>query len=283
MFDPATRQRTFMESIDMILRIWAQDPPYDIQGEFWNVQIKKAILPELGVGFMPKPLQKPHPPIHISIAQPQLASAAARRLEGLGHHLRARRAALCVAIHWQAYSEARRAAGKPPRSEDWRVSRLVIVAPTDAEAQERVYGERASNRYYCTYMRTALAAAKRLFMIKPRPEMTDDECTPDAIMKECVIHGSPRTVLDKLVALRERVGPFGTLLQIGLDWGGPNEAWERDGMRLLAHEVMPKFRQHVTAPGGGIINSTKILRVRNRLSPAQPRRFMSVSSARRLS
>ena len=84
-------------------------------------------------------------------------------------------------------------------------------------------------------------------MIKPRPDMADDECTPEAIMNECVIHGSPRTVLDKLVALRERVGPFGTLLQIGLDWGGPNEAWERDGMRLLAHEVMPKFRQHVTA------------------------------------
>jgi alkanesulfonate monooxygenase SsuD/methylene tetrahydromethanopterin reductase-like flavin-dependent oxidoreductase (luciferase family) len=121
------------------------------------------------------------------------------------------------------------------------------VALTDAEAEERVYGTRASNRYYCTYMRTALATANRLFMIKPRPEMPDDECTPEAIMKECVIHGSPRTVLDKLMALRERVGPFGTLLQIGLDWGGPNEAWERDGMRLLAHEVMPTFRQHVTA------------------------------------
>jgi alkanesulfonate monooxygenase SsuD/methylene tetrahydromethanopterin reductase-like flavin-dependent oxidoreductase (luciferase family) len=84
-------------------------------------------------------------------------------------------------------------------------------------------------------------------MIKPRPEMTDDECTPDAVMKECVIHGSPRTVVDKLVAYRERVGPFGTLLQIGLDWGGPNEAWEREGMHLLAEEVMPKFRQHVVA------------------------------------
>ena len=44
-------------------------------------------------------------------------------------------------------------AGKRARSEDWRVSRLVIVAPTDAEAEERVYGERASNRYYCSYMR----------------------------------------------------------------------------------------------------------------------------------
>ena len=40
-------------------------------------------------------------------------------------------------------------------------------------------------------------------MIKPRPDMTDEECTPEAIIKECVIHGSPRTVLDKLVALRD--------------------------------------------------------------------------------
>ena len=92
--DPATRQRAFMESIDMILRIWAQDPPYDIQGEFWNVQIKKAILPELGVGFMPKPLQQPHPPIHISIASPDCGVGEARRLEGLGRHLGSGRAAL---------------------------------------------------------------------------------------------------------------------------------------------------------------------------------------------
>jgi hypothetical protein len=41
--------------------------------------------------------------------------------------------------------------------------------------------------------------------------------------------------------------PFGTLLQIGLDWGGPERSWERDGMRLLAQDVMPKFGQHVTA------------------------------------
>ena len=82
--DPATRQRAFMESIDMILRIWAQDPPYDIRGESWNVQIKKAILPELGVGYMPKPLQKPHPPIHISIASPDSASAKLAGSKGWG-------------------------------------------------------------------------------------------------------------------------------------------------------------------------------------------------------
>jgi len=245
--DPATRQRAFMESIDMILRIWAQDPPYDIQGEFWNVQIKNAILPELGIGFMPKPLQKPHPPIHISIASPDSASAKLAGAKGWGVISGPVAPLYAVANHWQAYSEARRQAGKRARSEDWRVSRLIIVAPTDAEAQERVYSARSSNRHYCTYMRSAIAAANRLSMIKPRPEMTDGECTPEAIIEECVIHGSPRTVLDRLVALRERVGPFGTLLQIGLDWGGPNEAWEREGMRLLAQDVMPRFRQHITA------------------------------------
>jgi hypothetical protein len=68
-----------------------------------------------------------------------------------------------------------------------------------------------------------------------------------AITEECVIYGSPNTVLDKLVAFREQVGPFGGLLMTGLDWGGPNAAWERESMRLLAEDVMPKFRQHALA------------------------------------
>jgi len=245
--DPPTRQKQFMESLDMILRIWSQDPPYDIKGETWNVQIKTAILPELGVGTMPKPLQKPHPPIHISIASPDSHSARLAGAKGWGVISGPVAPIYAVANHWEAYSEARRAAGKAARSEDWRVSRLIIVAPSDAEARDRVYGERASNRYYCSYMRKAIAAAGRLSMIKPQPDMSDEECTPESIIEECVVYGSPRTVLDRLAALRDRVGPFGTLLQIGLDWSGPNESWERDGMRLLAQEVMPKFRQHATA------------------------------------
>ena len=68
-----------------------------------------------------------------------------------------------------------------------------------------------------------------------------------AITAECVLHGSPSTLLDKLVAFRENVGPFGGLLQTGLDWGGKNQEWERESMRLLAQEVMPKFRQHCEA------------------------------------
>ena len=161
--DPATRQRAFMESIDMILRIWAQDPPYDIQGESWNVQIKKAILPELGVGFMPKPLQKPHPPIHISIASPDSASAKLAGTKGWGVISGPMAPRYAVANHWQAYSEARRAAGKPRDAATTGGCRATSSSrrPTP-RPQDRAYGERTANRYYCTYMRTALATAKRL-------------------------------------------------------------------------------------------------------------------------
>ena len=53
--------------------------------------------------------------------------------------------------------------------------------------------------------------------------------------------------LDKLIAFRDEVGPFSTLLMTGLDWSGANREWERNSMRLLAQEVFPKFRQHAMA------------------------------------
>jgi alkanesulfonate monooxygenase SsuD/methylene tetrahydromethanopterin reductase-like flavin-dependent oxidoreductase (luciferase family) len=122
-----------------------------------------------------------------------------------------------------------------------------MVAPTDAEATDRVYGDKASNRYFFTYIRAALAGVGLLSILKPDPNMSDDAATVETITDGCTLYGSPETMLDKLVAFRDEVGPFGTLLMTGLDWLGPNEAWERQSMQLLAEEVMPQFRQHVLA------------------------------------
>jgi len=57
--DMHARNRMVIEAVDFIQRIWSQDPPYDLQGEFWQVRLKDGIIPELGVGFMPKPYQTP--------------------------------------------------------------------------------------------------------------------------------------------------------------------------------------------------------------------------------
>jgi hypothetical protein len=127
------------------------------------------------------------------------------------------------------------------------VARSIMVAPSDAEARDRIHNEHGSNRYFYTYMREVLSRVGILSVLKPDPNMSDDEATVEVITEGCMIYGSVKTFLDKLVAFRDTVGPFGTLLMTGLDWSGPNRAWERDSMRLLAQEVMPKFRQHVTA------------------------------------
>ncbi len=245
--DRKVRERKAMESIGMIERIWAQDPPYDLKGEFWNVQLKNAIIDELGIGYMPKPFRNGGPPISMSVSSRNSPTArvAAQRGWGIISANNVPREALNS--HWQIYSKACAAAGKPARGDNWRVARNVMLAPSEAEARERVFSEQGSNRYFYTYMREVLSRVGLLTSLKPRADMTDEAATVEVIPEGSVIYGSPKTLLDKLVALREEIGPFGTLLMTGLDWSGPNRAWERESMRLLAEQVMPKFRQHATA------------------------------------
>ena len=247
--DRKVRERKVMEAIGMIERIWTQDPPYDLKGDFWSVQLKHAIIPELGIGFMPKPLRKGGPPVSMSVSSRNSPTArvAAERGWGIISANNVPREAL--SSHWEIYSKACAAAGKPARGENWRVARNVLVAPSDDQARERVFSEQGSNRYFYTYMREVLSRVGLLGSLKPRADMTDDEATAEAITEGSVIYGSPKTFLDKLVALREEAGPFGTLLMTGLDWSGANRDWERESMRLLAQEVMPKFRQHAAAQG----------------------------------
>jgi len=245
--DPRTRERRMLESIDAIERIWSQDPPYDIPGEFASVKLTQAILPEYGIGFMPKPYQRPRPPICISVSTPNSPTVRLAAQRGWGPISSNVIPRLSLASHWETYRSACAAARRAASGGDWRIARNVIVAATDAEAEARLHAPEGSSRYYFTYMREALKRAGRLAYLKPRPDMTDAETTVEAIMEECVIHGSPHTVEAKLLAFREQVGPFGTLLMTGVDWSGPNGAWERETMHRLAEEVIPALRRRITA------------------------------------
>jgi hypothetical protein len=45
-------------------------------------------------------------------------------------------------------------------------------------------------------------------------------------------------VVDKLLAFREQIGPFGTLLYVGHDWADAPAM--RRSMELMAEEVLPR-------------------------------------------
>ena len=70
-----------------------------------------------------------------------------------------------------------------------------------------------------------------LAVLRPRPDMADHDITPEGIIESRLIDGSPQTVAGKLAAIRKQAGPFGTLLVSGMDWSGPNAAWEREHSR----------------------------------------------------
>src|SRR6202158_6217066 len=61
------RPQMVLESIETVLKLWSQDPPYEIDGKFWKISLTKGIWPDFKVGYIPRPYQKPHPPIALSL------------------------------------------------------------------------------------------------------------------------------------------------------------------------------------------------------------------------
>jgi alkanesulfonate monooxygenase SsuD/methylene tetrahydromethanopterin reductase-like flavin-dependent oxidoreductase (luciferase family) len=78
-------------------------------------------------------------------------------------------------------------------------------------------------------------------IMKGLEQFSDDELTVDWALDNIVIAGSPATVTEKLLAVREQVGPFGALVLTGLDWDDKG-LWQRS-MELVAREVMPRLDQ----------------------------------------
>lgn len=68
--------------------------------------------------------------------------------------------------------------------------------------------------------------------------MPDEDVTLDYVLDRLVCYGTPDKVADELLAFREQVGRFGTLLYAGHDWA--DEGLARTSMRLLAEDVLPR-------------------------------------------
>jgi alkanesulfonate monooxygenase SsuD/methylene tetrahydromethanopterin reductase-like flavin-dependent oxidoreductase (luciferase family) len=91
------------------------------------------------------------------------------------------------------------------------------------------------------YFLPLLASFQFTEFLKHRPDVPDSDVTPDYCARHNWLVGSPATVADKLHAIYEEVGGFGTLLLFCFDYAENPEAWRRS-MELLAREVMPRFK-----------------------------------------
>ena len=234
------RPAMMQESIDTVLRLWREDPPYAVEGQFWSVKTKKVVWPEYQVGYVPRPYQQPHPPIALSLLSPNSPSAftAGERgwipVSGNFFHRRYLRG------HWEQYAAGCEQAGRRPDPADWRVSRSVLVTDSDAEAEEYLADPSSGLHFYFSFFLHNFANVRRaLYMLKPDVEIPDEALTVDQVKRGLTIAGSPTRVLEQIVDLRDEIGPFGTLLMTTHDWDRPR-LWQRS-MELLATKVMPEL------------------------------------------
>src|ERR1700755_1130551 len=66
----ADRNAMFLEAINQVLQIWASEPPYNLQGKYWNISTQKTLITEIGQGFIARPRQRPTPPIVVTAVAP---------------------------------------------------------------------------------------------------------------------------------------------------------------------------------------------------------------------
>ncbi|MEX0710828.1 MAG: LLM class flavin-dependent oxidoreductase [Pirellulales bacterium] len=241
--DPKIGGAMAAEALDMVLALWASDPPYEIKGQFWQISLKKYVDLETKIGFIHKPLQQPHPPIAIpamSRNSPSMKLAGQRGYQPFGHCLVT---ANVLADFWQTYEQAALEAGRQPRRRDFKVCRSIFLADTTREARQRARTNSLGRNY--EYIGNLFDRGLGRKIYKRDLEMSDADCNMDFLMEEQIIAGDVDEVLKRLLGMMEETGHFGTLILMSYDWDD-KASWVHS-MKLFAHELMPALNKAVGA------------------------------------
>ena len=233
------RNEMFLESINMVLEIWKNEGPYKLIGKHFSVTTEKTMIPEIGQGTILKPYQSPHPQIVVTAVAPfskGVTEAAKRGWQPISANFLLPQ---WVASHWPKYAEGREAVGAKANTSEWRVAKSIFVA--DDEATAKRYGHSPEGPYHFYFkqlVRKLVGFAGRSNLFKADQSEPDSKITTEYVTEKLVVTGTVNSVVDQILAFREQVGDFGTLLYPCHDWMDP--ALAKRSMTLMAEEVMPR-------------------------------------------
>src|ERR1700730_1673551 len=172
----ADRNAMFLECINQVLELWWTEPPYNIKGKFYNTVIERQLMLDLGQGFLPKPLQRPHPPIVVTAVAPfskGVTEAAARGWEPISANF--------LMPQWQKCAGGCARVAPPADPANWRVAKSIFVADDDATAKRYATDPNGPYRYYYSQLLTKLKRGGRAVAFKTDPKQADDEISLDAV------------------------------------------------------------------------------------------------------
>mgnify|MGYP001460002079 CR=1 FL=1 len=228
-----SRER-FAEVLEILRRAWTQER-FSYEGQFHSFK---------NVQLVPKPLQKPHPPIRIAATNadtfpaigalgfPIFVAVRLGTIEELGPNI-------------AAYRAAYRAAGHPGRGEVYL--RVPVYVGATAE-RARSEPEHSIMQFYRTLGAqlegTATAAGARASEQRAERGQALQTVSYDEALREKVIAGTPQQVTARLMELRDALGLDGILAETNCGGLIP-PAQVLASLKLLCREVMPQFKSSV--------------------------------------
>lgn len=221
------RHEMMLESLDLILKCWTTQERFVYEGRFYRGE---RIL------VLPKPFQKPYPPMAVASSSDTFIDIAGREGYTLlcSHYENGARLRPKIG----KYLEAARQAGLEPDRHKISVCRQVYVADSAEEAKDdlreganyeleedvRFFGDR--------HLKNFMPPSGRL------EDVTFDQLADDGWF----ILGDPERVYQGIKQLYDESGGFGTLLiTMGRDWSTPEK--RARSMKLLMEEVYPRLAQ----------------------------------------
>jgi len=226
----AESRERFAETLEVVKLAWTQER-FSYHGKYFNYE---------NVRLVPKPRQKPTPPIRIAATSTDTYAA----IGTLGHAIfvAARIGTLSeLAPLVRGYREAYKAAGHPGAGEVYlRVP--VYVAETEERAR-REPEESVMHLFRSVGGQLAVSAnlsgARAIEQRAERAQTLQTVNYEDALRDKMIV-GTPESVASRLRELREEIGLDGILAELNPGSLIPH-ALVMNALRLLCQEVMPRF------------------------------------------
>ena len=223
-----SRER-FLETLEILKAAWTQEH-FSHKGQYFEFN---------DVCVMPKPHQRPHPPIRVAATTEETFAMVGRM--GLPIFVAPRTTAISELKRFMGGYHAGLAEAGHAATADISISMPVYVAETDRQAREEA--ETSTMHFYRIIARALGASDARAWTNEAREGRARRwaALTYGDVLREHAIFGSPESVTERLLALREEIG-FSSLSAWMNPGGWIPDAGVTRSMRLFAEQVMPRLR-----------------------------------------
>ncbi len=223
-------QQRFDECLDVVTKAMTQER-LSHRGPFYTFD---------NIAVVPKPFQKPHPPMRVAVTSPASFAWAGQR--GLPIFLGLNAPSSVLKPRIEAYKKAWQDAARPG-TPDVGLRPPVHVAPTMDQALSEPRD--SPMNFYTNVMPAQNTPIAGLSDEENRQRVARAEkyrsMTYDAVLKTHLVAGTPDVVTERLLGLKEELSLSSAIVDVNFGGMVPREALDRS-LHLLAEQVAPKLR-----------------------------------------